>query len=108
MQRGPWRLGFGVGFAPGRADLGVDVEKRGRRGRASPRTAVPPGAVAIANRQTVIYPNRLPGGWHIIGTTPLTMFDPARDPAAYLQPGDSVRFVPITPDEFQRLREARP
>ena len=74
--------------------------------RPSPRTAVPIGSVAVANRQTVIYPNRLPGGWNIIGATPLAMFDPAREPAALLQPGDSVRFVPIAEDEFQRLREA--
>ncbi len=105
LHSGPRSMVFMLGFAPGHAYLGVHDEKLNLPRRASPRTAVPAGAVAIANRQTVIYPNRLPGGWHIIGTTPLTMFDPARDPAATLQP---VRFVPITPDEFERLREARP
>lgn len=108
LHSGPRSMVFMLGFAPGHAYLGVHDEKLNLPRRASPRTAVPPGAVAIANRQTVIYPNRLPGGWHIIGTTPLTMFDPARKPAAYLQPGDSVRFVPISADEFERLREARP
>ncbi len=108
LHSGPRSMVFMLGFAPGHAYLGVHDEKLNLPRRASPRTAVPPGAVAIANRQTVIYPNRLPGGWHIIGTTPLTMFDPAREPAAYLQPGDSVRFVPISADEFERLREARP
>jgi len=104
----PRSMVFMLGFAPGHAYLGVHDEKLNIPRRASPRTAVPAGAVAIANRQTVIYPNRLPGGWNIIGATPLTMFDPAREPAALLQPGDSVRFVPISPEEFDRIRGARP
>lgn len=104
----PRSMVFMLGFAPGHAYLGVHDEKLNIPRRASPRTAVPRGAVAVANRQTVIYPNRLPGGWNIIGATPLNMFDPAREPAALLQPGDSVRFVPISPEEFDRIREARP
>ncbi|MBB1597545.1 5-oxoprolinase subunit PxpB [Achromobacter sp. UMC46] len=99
---------FMLGFAPGHAYLGVHDEKLDIPRRPSPRTAVPIGAVAVANRQTVIYPNRLPGGWNLIGATPLTMFDPAREPASLLQPGDSVRFVPISPQEFDRIRDARP
>jgi inhibitor of KinA len=99
---------FMLGFAPGHAYLGVHDQKLNIPRRPSPRTAVPIGAVAIANRQTVIYPNRLPGGWNIIGATPLVMFDPAREPAALLQPGDSVRFVAIGPEEFDRIRGARP
>lgn len=104
----PRSMVFMLGFAPGHAYLGVHDEKLNIPRRPSPRTAVPPGAVAIANRQTVIYPNRLPGGWNIIGATPLVMFDPAREPAALLQPGDTVRFVPIAPDEFDRIRGGRP
>lgn len=99
---------FMLGFAPGHAYLGVHDPKLDIPRRPSPRTAVPAGAVAVANRQTVIYPNRLPGGWNIIGATPLTLFDPVREPASLLQPGDSVRFVPISPQEFDRIREARP
>ncbi|CRE27546.1 histidine kinase inhibitor [Bordetella pertussis] len=64
---------------------------------------MPAGSVAIANRQTVIYPARLPGGWNI----PLNLFDPGREPAALLQPGDRIRFVPIDAAEFDRLREAQ-
>ena len=75
--------------------------------RASPRTAVPPGSVAVANRQSVLYPSRLPGGWNIIGATPLSLFDPARTPSTLMQPGDRVRFVPIDATEFDRLREAK-
>ena len=104
----PRSMVFMLGFAPGHAYLGVHDEKLNIPRRPSPRTAVPPGAVAIANRQTVIYPNRLPGGWNIIGATPLVMFDPAREPAALLQPGDTVRFVPIAPDEFDRIRGSQP
>ncbi|NMK47175.1 5-oxoprolinase subunit PxpB [Achromobacter sp. Bel] len=99
---------FMLGFAPGHAYLGVHDPKLDIPRRPSPRTVVPTGAVAVANRQTVIYPNRLPGGWNIIGATPLTLFDPERAPASLLQPGDSVRFVPISPEEFERIREARP
>ncbi|EWM47092.1 allophanate hydrolase subunit 1 family protein [Bordetella holmesii 35009] len=76
--------------------------------RDSPRTEVPAGSVAIANRQTVIYPNRLPRGWSIIGATPLVMFDPAREPASLLQPGDRIRFVPIDEVTFDRLRAEQP
>ncbi len=103
----PRSMVFMLGFAPGHAYLGVHDPKLNIPRRPSPRTAVPPGAVAVANRQTVIYPSRLPGGWNIIGATPLTMFDPAREPAALLQPGDSVRFVPISPQEFERIRGVR-
>ncbi|MGY6268344.1 5-oxoprolinase subunit PxpB [Achromobacter denitrificans] len=106
LHSGPRSMVFMLGFAPGHAYLGVHDEKLNIPRRPSPRTAVPAGAVAVANRQTVIYPNRLPGGWNIIGATPLTMFDPSREPAALLQPGDSVRFVPIGPEEFDRIREA--
>lgn len=69
--------------------------------RPTPRTSIPAGSVAIANRQTVIYPNDLPGGWHIIGRTPLRLFDPLRDPVTLISPGDTVRFVPIAEDAFR-------
>lgn len=96
---------FMLGFAPGHAYIGVHDERLDIPRRASPRTAVPPGSVAVANRQTVIYPSLLPGGWNIIGATPLRLFDPARDPPALLQPGDRIRFTPISAAEFARLRQ---
>ncbi|MDM9561205.1 5-oxoprolinase subunit PxpB [Bordetella petrii] len=102
----PGNLVFMLGFAPGAAYLGVHDERLNIPRRASPRTAVPAGSVAVANRQSMIYPSQSPGGWNIIGATPLVMFDPARQPAALLQPGDRVRFVPIDADEFRRQREA--
>lgn len=96
-----------LGFAPGHPYIGVHDIRLALPRRAEPRTAVPAGSVAIANRQTVIYPQRLPGGWHIIGATPLCLFDPMRQPPALLAPGDFVRFVSIDDAQFQRLREER-
>jgi len=83
-----------VGFQPGFAYLdGLDARLHLPR-RAEPRVRVPAGSVAIAGMQSAVYPFDSPGGWHIIGRTALRMFDPQREPAALLQPGDRVRFVP--------------
>jgi len=68
------------------------------------RTRMPMGAVAIANAQTAVYPYETPGGWNIIGRTPLTVFDPARDPASLFAPGDRVRFRAISRTEFEALK----
>jgi len=65
---------------------------------------VPMGSVAIANEQTVIYPYAIAGGWNIIGRTPLTVFDPARDPASLFAPGDRVRFIAVSRDEFGKMK----
>ncbi|MBO1114864.1 5-oxoprolinase subunit PxpB [Bordetella petrii] len=106
LHAGSDNLVFMLGFAPGAPYLGVHDARLDIPRRASPRTAVPAGSVAVANRQSVLYPSQLPGGWNIIGATPVALFDPARDPAALLQPGDRVRFVPIAAAEFKRLRVA--
>ena len=85
-----------IGFAPGFPYLlGLPAALEVPR-RATPRTSVPAGSVAIAERQTGIYPRSSPGGWHVIGRTPRAMFDPRRDPPALLRAGDLVRFVPVT------------
>lgn len=91
---------FMLGFAPGAAYIGMHDDALDIPRRDTPRTALPKGAVAIANRQTIIYPNPSPGGWHVIGTTPLGQFYPSQTPPTLLAPGDMVRFVPITPDQF--------
>lgn len=83
-----------LGFAPGFAYLGDLDPALVLPRRSSPRTRVPAGSVAIAGAQTAVYPLATPGGWHLIGSTPLVMFDPSRDPAALLRAGDRVRFVP--------------
>jgi KipI family sensor histidine kinase inhibitor len=95
-----------LGFLPGFAYLGdLDPALRLPR-RASPRTRLPAGAVAIAQAMTAVYPVDSPGGWHLIGSTPVTMFDVAADPPALLAPGDEVRFCPITRDDRQAILDA--
>ncbi|HXV06488.1 MAG TPA: carboxyltransferase domain-containing protein, partial [Burkholderiales bacterium] len=94
-----------LGFAPGFPYLaGMDQRLIAAR-RATPRPRVPAGSVAIGGEHTGIYPFASPGGWHLIGRTPLTLFALDRDPPSLLQAGDRVRFVPIAPDEFQRTAE---
>ena len=93
-----------VGFSPGQPYIGGLDAKLSVPRRATPRTRMPMGAVAIANAQTAVYPYETPGGWSIIGRTPLTVFDPARDPASLFAPGDRVRFVAISRTDFERLK----
>lgn len=92
---------FMLGFAPGAPFMGVHDERFALPRRATPRTSIPAGSVAIANRQTVVYPNNLPGGWHVIGRTPLALFNPLQEPPTLISPGDSVQFVPITEEAFR-------
>lgn len=83
------------GFAPGFGYLtGLPKEYDVPR-RATPRTAVPPGSVALAGPYTGVYPRSSPGGWQLIGTTDTVLWDHARVPAALLSPGTRVRFVPV-------------
>jgi KipI family sensor histidine kinase inhibitor len=98
---------FTLGFAPGLPYIGVHDPIFSIPRRDTPRTAVPAGSVAVANRQSTIYPNLLPGGWHILGATPLAMFDMRLSPPSRLMPGDSVKFVPITAAEYDKMAEAR-
>lgn len=94
-----------LGFAPGFAYLlGLDPDLRVPR-RANPRMRVPPGSVAIGGAQTGIYPSELPGGWQLLGRTPLRLFDPQRNPACLLAPGDQVRFRAIDDAEFDALAQ---
>jgi KipI family sensor histidine kinase inhibitor len=85
---------FLLGFVPGFAYLGTLPERLALPRRAEPRARVPAGSVAIAGRQTAVYPFSTPGGWHLIGRTDDQLWDPARTPPARLRPGQSVRFVP--------------
>ena len=93
-----------VGFSPGQPYVGGLDPKLSVPRRATPRTVMPAGAVAIANAQTCVYPYETPGGWSIIGRTPLRVFDPLREPASLFAPGDRVRFIAISKDEFESLR----
>ncbi|MEO7273554.1 MAG: 5-oxoprolinase subunit PxpB [Vicinamibacterales bacterium] len=89
-----------VGFVPGFAYLATVDPRIAAPRRATPRLAMPIGAVAIAGGQTGIYPDTTPGGWNIIGRTPLLPFDPERESPSLFKPGDQVRFQPITEAEF--------
>jgi KipI family sensor histidine kinase inhibitor len=99
---------FMLGFAPGAPYIGIHDAALSIGRRETPRTLLPAGSVAIANRQTMIYPNASPGGWHILGATPAVLFDPAREPATLLAPGDSVRFVPISASEYEAMKRGQP
>ena len=85
---------FCLGFVPGFPYLGLVPEQLALPRRATPRLHVAAGSVALAGRQTGIYPTDSPGGWHLIGRTDLVMWDPQRDPPSLLEPGSRVRFVP--------------
>jgi inhibitor of KinA len=94
-----------LGFAPGFAYLaGLDTRLITPR-RTTPRTRVPAGSVAIGGELTGIYPFELPGGWHLIGRSPVRMFDVKAQPPSRLALGDRVRFVPITEPQYEQLRE---
>ncbi len=92
-----------VGFAPGQPYIGGLDPKLFVPRRATPRTMMPVGAVAIAVGQTAVYPFGTPGGWNVVGRTPLRVFDPEREPASLFAPGDRVKFVPIARAEYERL-----
>lgn len=94
---------YAIGFAPGFAYLG-EVDPLLQMPRlATPRAKVPRGAVAIADRQTAVYPASSPGGWNLIGLCPTRMFNPQAEPAMPVAVGDEVRFVAIDKAEFIRL-----
>lgn len=83
-----------IGFQPGFPYLGGLDERLHTPRRAEPRLVVPGGSVGIGGSQTGIYPLAAPGGWQLIGHTPVSLFDPQQQPPTLLRPGDSVRFVP--------------
>ena len=88
-----------IGFTPGFPYMGELPEALDTPRRATPRTHIPKGSVAIAQRQTGIYPAVSPGGWQIIGRTPVALFDPRKEIPSFLTMGDAVRFTPITAEE---------
>ena len=84
---------FMLGFLPGFTYMGTVDESIAMPRHATPRLKVPTGSVGIAGRQTGVYPRESPGGWQLIGRTPVSLFNPNRVPAALVAPGDTVRFV---------------
>lgn len=89
-----------IGFSPGFPYLGGLPEKLRTPRRSTPRTIVPAGSVGIGWAQTGIYPLPSPGGWQLIGRTPLTLFNPVRQPPSLLGVGDRVKFKLMSPEEF--------
>ena len=94
---------YAIGFAPGFAYLGEVDERIAAPRLSTPREKVPRGAVAIADRQTAVYPAQSPGGWNLIGLCPTRLFDPDKQQAMPVQVGDSIRFQAIGRDEFLQL-----
>jgi len=101
-----------LGFAPGFPFLGKTPESIAMPRLATPRTRVPAGSVGIAGEQTGIYPSDSPGGWRLVGRTPLPLFLSHRDPPALFRPGDRVRLRAVGQEEFlalqSRLQEEGP
>ena len=94
-----------IGFVPGFPFLTGLPKKLATPRRDVPRKEIPPGSVGIGGAQTGIYPLRSPGGWNLIGRTPLRLFDPERNPPVLLRAGGRVRFRKITRDEFEALTQ---
>lgn len=94
---------FALGFAPGFAFMGLVDEILATPRLNTPRKRVAAGSVGIAERQTAAYPVVSPGGWNLIGRTPAKLFDRERDGYSLMQPGDTVRFAPVSHAEFVNL-----
>ena len=97
-------LVYMLGFIPGFTYLGGMDPRIATPRLSSPRTLIPAGSVGIAGEQTGTYPSESPGGWQIIGRTPVTMYDMSKKQAALLQAGDYVRYVSIDENEFYRIK----
>jgi KipI family sensor histidine kinase inhibitor len=95
-----------LGFVPGFAYLGELPEVLVTPRLATPRRRVPPGSVGVAGNQTGVYPFATPGGWRLLGRTPVQMFRPDRNELSLLSIGDRVRFTPIAAEKFKALEHA--
>jgi inhibitor of KinA len=94
-----------IGFMPGFPYMGELPVSLATPRRETPRTVIPQGSVAIAQRQTGIYPVESPGGWQILGRTPLKLFNPLQSPPTILEMGDLVKFFSIGEEEFKRWQQ---
>jgi inhibitor of KinA len=100
-------LVYMLGFAPGFAYLGGLSERIATPRQQTPRLTIPAGTVGIAGGQTGVYPIATPGGWQLIGKTPISMFLPQQNPPTLLKAGDIVRFNPISRSEFDQWEETK-
>lgn len=95
-----------LGFLPGFPYLGGMDPRIATPRLQNPRTKIPAGSVGIGGEQTGIYPMESPGGWQLIGRTPLKLFNPEQGGETLYQAGDRIRFVPIGPEEFEKIQKA--
>jgi inhibitor of KinA len=105
IHAGGTYLVYMIGFAPGFPYLGGMAQKIAAPRKENPVADIPAGSVGIAGNQTGIYPIRTPGGWQLIGRTPLALFRPNQEPPALLKAGDQVKFIPISLAEFDKMME---
>ncbi len=103
LHSAPEYLVYMLGFTPGFCYLGGMDPKIATPRKATPRVKIPAGSVGIADMQTGIYPLDSPGGWQLIGRTPLRLFDPSKKPEFLFRIGDRLRFRPVTEQEFNLL-----
>ncbi|MCL4746171.1 MAG: 5-oxoprolinase subunit PxpB [Burkholderiaceae bacterium] len=98
-------LVYMLGFAPGFPYMGGLDPRLAMPRRSTPRLKIAAGTVAIAREQSAIYTLQTPGGWNLIGRTPLTFFRPDADPPSLLRPGDRVRFVAVSRERYDEIAE---
>lgn len=96
-------LVYMLGFTPGFTYLGGMNKKLETPRLSNPRVKIPSGSVGIAGKQTGVYPIDSPGGWQLIGRTPINLYDPKRENPILLSAGDYVKFIPITKEEFEKI-----
>lgn len=94
-----------LGFLPGFVYLGGLDERIHTPRLANPRISIPAGSVGIAASQTGIYPLNSPGGWQLLGMTPVKTYDPERETPILVEAGDYIRFVPVTEEEFLKIKK---
>lgn len=94
-----------IGFVPGFPYLGGMDKRIAAPRKKTPRSRIPAGSIGIAGEQTGIYPLETPGGWQIIGRTPVKLYDPQKQDPILLKAGDYIRFVPITEREYEKIEQ---
>lgn len=97
---------YGIGFLPGFLYLGGLAKALDTPRRSTPRLEVPKGSIAIGGNQTGIYPQQTPGGWHILGKTPISLFNSRSEKPCFATPGDKIKFRSITKAEFEMIEIA--
>ncbi|SFK20912.1 inhibitor of KinA [Halobacillus dabanensis] len=98
-------LVYMIGFAPGFPYIGGMDKKIATPRRDDPRLTIPAGSVGIAGEQTGVYPIETPGGWQLIGRTPVKLFDPKKETPSLLQAGDRIRFTRINAEDYKEMKE---